>query len=182
MEHLTLIQQSILIVLSTPTLRMLDGLASIQLAVLEHMLVFVTLDTWQDSWMMAASAALLVITQTNVLMATLPLKLSIVESVEHIQIQKAVVNAFAMLDMNSIRIIPIRHASTLMLLNTVDLSICGTVLHKGTYPSTKTKILGICVDSDESDHCECSDSNVQTDHLFMRRYRRVSRLYLSELC
>ena len=86
MEHLTLIQQSILIVLSTPTLRMLDGLASIQLAVLEHMLVFVTLDTWQDSWMMAASAALLVITQTNVLMATLPLKLSIVESVEHIQI------------------------------------------------------------------------------------------------
>ena len=34
----------------------------------------------QDSWMMAASAALLVITQTNVLMATLPLELSIVES------------------------------------------------------------------------------------------------------
>ena len=78
------------------------------------MFVVVTLDKGQESWMIAARALRFFITQTNALIATLQLELSIVESMRHVQIQTAVINAFAKSDMNSIPIILIRHVSTVM--------------------------------------------------------------------
>ena len=48
----------------------------------------------------------------------------------------------------------------------VDPNICGTGLYKGSYPSTQVNALGICVDTQGSYICECSDGNTNTDATF----------------